>query len=123
LWGDDVLTLAEFRLDYPAFADLTAFPDAFVDRALQRAGRRVSEDGFGELLNDAHGLLTAHLLEYLSIQRGGGAQSVTAGSVSVTFPAAFGVRGLEMTSYGKEFIELVNLMGPAMFAATDLVSL
>jgi hypothetical protein len=110
-----VLTLARFRILYPQWADDTAYPDELVDHRMQMAEVQIGEDYWGDKADFAHGLLAAHLMEYLDASRGSGAQSVTAGPVTVTYPAAFGVPALEMTGYGKQYLALLNTLGPAAF--------
>lgn len=53
------LTLAQFRDQFPEFE---AAPDPFVQARLDAAWRRTPTDVWGDLSQDRHAYLTAHLL-------------------------------------------------------------
>ena len=53
------LTLADFREEYPEFDRAS---DALVQKLLDRAEERTPPDIWGELEDQGHGLLAAHLL-------------------------------------------------------------
>lgn len=111
------LTIADFRLFYPEFADLVLWPDILVDNRLLQALRRVQECYFGARLDDAQGLLAAHLLKLMGNAAGGGGigsiVEVQDGSTRIRFPEGTGSfqSSLGRTGYGQEFLFLVRLSG------------
>lgn len=108
------LTVAQFRVQFPEFADIVAYPDTLVDARQQQALRRISTTYFGVQGNDAHGNLTAHLLIHLAPGRSGGAQNVKAGTASVQY--AMTTKALEQTAYGREYLYLVRINGGPILA-------
>lgn len=122
----DPVTAAEFRAAFPAFADLVAYSDTYLDLIIQQAARRISSVYFGELYEDALGYLTAHLLATftaagLAVATGGlTPSSVTAGPVSVSYSGAAAGgntagRGLYSgTAYGLEFERILRSVVPGI---------
>lgn len=102
----------------PAFADETKYPSLYVQLMLDAAWRRISEEYLDTLADDAHVFLTAHLITATSRDRGGGVQSVSAGPISVSYFAGYGERGLNSTSYGREYLEIVKARGPGAMVVT-----
>jgi hypothetical protein len=91
----------------PTFA---AIDVGIIDSAIEEATRMVDPDWFGARADDAILHLAAHLALTGAGNLAGGVQSVSAGSVSVTYAAASTPYG--GTSYGRHYEFLVRLSGP-----------
>lgn len=76
------LTLEQFRERFPAFEDT---PEGLVRARLDEAARAVSASSWGPRADDAHGLLTAHMLalepmgEQARLKLPGGGETTTYG--------------------------------------------
>jgi hypothetical protein len=116
------MTLAQFRTRYQQFADTTAYPDDLMDMVLQEASRQINDDFFGDVADDAHGYLSAHIATN-SINDGAasgavasGISSVTAGSASISYAsvsaaAASALSELDSTAFGKAYNRIVHRHG------------
>lgn len=104
------LSVAEFRLEFPEFADTSAYSNDYVQRKLDQAARRMDASFFGDVADDAQGYMTAHLITINPPTGSAGGRvvsSVTAGSASVTYESSHTAgRGLESTGYGRNYLEL-----------------
>lgn len=108
------VTIGAFRTRFPQFADEVAYPDALLDEVIAEAGRRISPTFFGDRADDAHRLLTAHLLvSTVSSASATGIQSVTAGSASITYSSGADASDLTSTGFGKQYQALIKLIGGA----------
>lgn len=112
------VSVSAFRIKFPAFASTITYPDTIVEDRLEEAIDQVNLDWFGTRADKATYYLTAHLLVF----NGGGVgvsgapvSSVTAGSASITYAVGSVVTGdpLMATSYGREYMRLMRLCGPA----------
>ncbi len=90
-------TLSEFLDRFP---DLAVHTVAQLEQALATAGRRCSEEVWGELHSDGVGLYAAHLIA--ARVREVGAQ------VGQAAPSAGS--GIEATYYGQQFLELQSCL-------------
>jgi hypothetical protein len=119
-----MIDVATLRARLPAFASTTKYPDDLVDASIQEALRWVSASFFGAArYDDAILYMSAHLLTLSSAASAGAAsagavRSVTAGSASVTYNGSIGSNasnfpGLDSTTYGRRYRELVKLIGAA----------
>jgi hypothetical protein len=110
-------TVAEVR---SVAAEFAAIDDATIQAAANQAALLVSPAAFGERLNWAGSLMTAHLLALfppagvaVAATAPGPVVSRTVGSVSVTYaaPVTSGTVGLTLgeTKYGRMFARLVTL--------------
>jgi hypothetical protein len=108
------LSVADFRAEFPEFADTFAFSTDLIQRKLDQAERRISWDYLGDRADDAQGYLAAHLLLMsTNASLGMGVQSVTGGPISVSYAGASADgSGYGATGYGREFLALVQLAGP-----------
>ncbi len=113
--------VAQFRLDFPAFADSTAFPDATLQGYFNSASCYISTSDFGCLNGDcrvmALYLMTAHLCQIsqlaISGKTSGLVTSSSVGSVSVGLtPPPFGSSQwswwLNTTPYGQQLQALLS---------------
>jgi hypothetical protein len=122
---------AQFRRDFPEFADSTRFPIQQVDFWCNMGKKLVSQDRFGDLYTEAVELFAAHNL-VLSAQsrmavasgglpggQGGTVASKGVGSVSVSYDTA-GASELNaghwnQTTYGRQYIRLARLIGQGCY--------
>lgn len=117
------MLLADFRIRFPAFADLTLYPTAVLDPILQEASRCVNDAFFRARADDAHGYLSAHLAittlptAASLVAMASGVKNVSAGTVSVTYADAMTGEALTLTPYGREYLRLVKLGGGARLAS------
>jgi len=109
------LTAAQFRQDYPQFADTD---DAVIDRHLTKAALRIASVAWGDFYDEAHGLITAHLLTIrdraaslgsdatgpIRRERQDGFYDVEYAFSTSSSPEESG--GYNATVYGKEFLNL-----------------
>lgn len=116
------LTVAQFRQQMPAFADVVAYTDVYLSDKLDETARQMSVSRLGERLSDAQKYLTAHLIVMFPPSGVSGTAarevaSVTAGRATVSYvnsQLAHTVHGsLESTVYGKEYLRIVALTGGA----------
>lgn len=121
------LDVAQFRRDFPEFADATKFPTQQVEFWGGLASKLVSEPRFGSLYTESLELFTAHSLVLSAQSRtasaGGGAAggnagavaSKAVGSVSVSFDTAGSLElnagHWNQTTYGRQYIQLARLIG------------
>ena len=123
-----VLTVVQFRADFPEFASAVTYPDATLETFIARAYLYVSQDG-GEYITDETRLLAieymvAHLQTISSNIAAGGAQgglvgASSVGSVSVTLiPPVIKSQfshWMNQTAYGQQFLALLGAHSPAGF--------
>ena len=130
--AEHTLDIPTFRLLFPAFADATKFPDAYLDAQWTAATGYISPwDSWlvsGNSLQQGLNLLTAHLLQLNVLIAGGGTtptvgvlQSATIDKVTVTMVAPpTGTSGwgywLATTPYGLQlWAMLKRLVGPGFY--------
>ncbi|VXB24819.1 putative bacteriophage protein [Burkholderia sp. 8Y] len=118
---------AQFRSDFPEFADTTRYPDSLVTLWLTVAASLVNADRWGELTNIGLELVTAHHLVLAARDQqaadGGGLPGQSSGpqssksidKVSVSYDTGATTVAdagfWNMTSYGVRFMGLTRLMG------------
>ena len=121
------VTNAQFRGDFPEFADTTGYPDAQVNFYLNLAQTRLDATRWSDLWTYGVELYTAHSLALAKMRAattlGGGAPGATTGVVSsksvggVSKSMDLGIVTIEgagtynLTSYGSEYYQLMLLIG------------
>jgi hypothetical protein len=107
------VTLATFQTRFPQFA---ATDPVLVELILAEALARINPTWHGARADNAQAYLAAHLLEMTSGPRGSGVASVSAGQASISYWATSVVEAedLLLTSYGRLYLKLIKLQGPAM---------
>lgn len=107
------LTLATFQARFPQFA---LSDPVLVELILTEALARINPTWHGNRADTAQGYLAAHLLEMTTGSRGAGVASVSAGQASISYWATSVVEpeDLLITSYGRLYLKLIKLQGPAM---------
>lgn len=112
------VTVAQFRIDFPQFADDTAYPDSNIERSLTRSALRLDSTVWGSLYDEAQSYLAAHLLAV------SGSANLTQGLIgqvtTITIPGEISVSGgsgssgsssgYSSTTYGQQFEELQKLI-------------
>lgn len=117
---------AQFRLDFPEFADVSRFPDSALNFWAGIGEKLISSDRFGDLYSQALNLFTAHNItlaagNVLTAASGGlpgsGSGIVSSkavGSVSVSYDTGAAMMTnaghWNQTVYGRQYIQLVRLM-------------
>lgn len=126
------MDVATFRQDFPEFADVAKYPDPQVQFYIDLSTKLMSECRFGDIYPYAQELFVAHNLTLaagnqqaaagggLPGQGGGGAvASKKVGSVSVNYDTADsmlpGAGHWNMTTYGRQYIQLVRLIGAVAY--------
>ncbi|MCK4883534.1 MAG: DUF4054 domain-containing protein [Candidatus Diapherotrites archaeon] len=120
-------TTAQFRLDFPEFADDTKYTDSMVSFWSGLGLKLISESNFDDVYDEAISLFTAHNLAIqagnISASAGGGAVgglsgaigSKSVGSASISYDTASSMEPdaghWNTTTYGKQFISLMRLYG------------
>lgn len=120
------MDVATFRLTYPAFGDVLAYPTAAVQHWIDEATGNFDPARWGSSLNRGVALYTAHNLALngpansttpgLSAVLGGGLVSSKAvGGVSVAYNyevgALVGGGGWNLTLYGRQLLTLMRMIG------------
>ena len=125
--GEITLDLAAFRAGFPAFANVTTYPDATIEVFWNRGTGYVSSLNYGRLRDaaraDALNLMAAHLLTLQdTVNAGEVAGIVTASSIdmiSVTLkepPAANQWQWfLNLTPYGQQLLALLTVRSSGGF--------
>jgi hypothetical protein len=126
------LNIADFRAQFPQFADTTKYPDSTLQLQFDIATSYVTADTYGDMTTPVRThaiyLMMAHLLQLNIIiaqnaANGGGqigvVQSATIGSVSVTLQPP-PVRGqwrwwLNNTPYGAQLVALLEMQSAGGF--------
>lgn len=119
-----ILTVEEFREQFPEFRSVTEYPDMTVGMWLQLAGapERFQEARWGDQRSFVSGLFVAHHLAYAGpLGRGGkgGASgpvsSKTVGAASVSYDTSAVVAAdagyYNATPYGRQYWSLIMLYG------------
>lgn len=122
-----MVTVAQFRQDFPEFADATAYPDGNVQFWLTFASNLINVDRWGNLADMGVELLTAHnlvLWKRASIAASkGGLPGLSTGvtsskavaDVSVGYDTAVASvkdgGNYNLTDYGTRYLDLVSMMG------------
>lgn len=121
-----MITLAQFRTDYPEFADVTAYPDSRVQYWLTFANTLISDDRMGDMADYARAFSTAHNLAVWKVTSSGstnGAPGIAKGVLSAASVAdvsksydtsigAYANQGyFNLTVYGQRYLELVLMFG------------
>lgn len=118
----NALTIAQFRVLLPVFADAAVYSDLFLANALDEAWRQMNPDRLGVRTSDAQKYLVAHLITLFPPTGAAGTAarevaSVTAGRATVSYVNSQGASpisgSLESTIYGKEYMRIVALTGGA----------
>ena len=121
------VTIAQFRLDFPAFTNTTIYPDAMVQWNITWATNLMNATSWGNMYTQGMELLVAHL-SFLNAQQNlaaaaGGAPGIakgliaseSAGAVSLGYDtlSATEERGgsYNLTQWGQQFIRLARLVG------------
>lgn len=121
------MDLAQFRVDFPEFADAVAYPDGQLTFWSDIAEKLVVECAWGDLYDFGVQLLVAHNLVMAKASKNSAAtgalpgglagqqNSKTVGSVSVGYDSAAAAEkdaGMyNTTTYGKQFIHYARLFG------------
>lgn len=121
------VTASSFRADFPEFTSTVVFPDATVAFWLGLAGKLLSVDRWGDLLDYGTELFVAHNLvlsarDQKAVSNGGiggsGAgitSSKTVDKVSVSYDTANaaidGAGNWNLTTYGTRYIQLARMVG------------
>lgn len=121
------VTVSSFRIDFPAFTDTAAYPDASVAFWLGLASKSLSPDRWGELLDYGTELFVAHNLaldaQANKAAAAGGVPGVASGltssktvdKVSVSYDTASaaieGAGNWNLTTYGQRYVQLARLVG------------
>lgn len=121
------MTPAQFRIDFPEFADPSKYPDSLITYWLAVAANLVNLTQWGNLSNLAQELVTAHFVVLAARDQAtasaqgipgvvSGPQTAKAvGSISASYDTAastlMGGASWNMTSYGIRFINLSRLIG------------
>ena len=106
---------AAFRTMLPEFADTNTYSDSYLASKLAEAWLRINDERFGDLAQQAHAYMTAHLMTMfppagLGNNAGGGRiKAFSAGGVAVTFTDGPSDDTLGTTQYGRMFLELADL--------------
>ena len=125
------VTVAEFRLAFPEFADTTKYPDAYIQRFITMASRFITKDS-GRIKDDVRVLaleyMTGHLITLSAVDGKGNAQgdgssaggvllSAHIESVSVAYQSAIAnsmfEQWIQSTPYGKMYWALLSANNPA----------
>jgi hypothetical protein len=113
--------VAQFRIDYPAFANTTTYPDATLERYFTDGTCYIANYNYGYLAGDcrykALTLITAHLATLADLIAAGEApqvmQSGTIGAVTVTvIPPDTKTQfnwWLNLTVYGQQLLALLQV--------------
>mgnify|MGYP001233770221 FL=1 len=118
---------SQFRTDFPEFADAVRFPNTMLDFWSGIGEAQISADRFGNLYAQAVELFTAHNITLASGNveasaaggspggKTGAIQQKKVGSVAVSYDNASsmlpGAGHWNLTTYGKQYIQLVRLIG------------
>lgn len=113
------MNIAQFRLDFPLFADTTKYPDAMVTFWGNIAEKQIIEDRWGDIYTQAVELYTAHSLVLATDAKIGkttGLQNSKAvGDVSVGYDTTSTIElnagHWNLTIYGRQFIRLARMYG------------
>ena len=120
------MTAAGLRAQFPAFADSARYPDAQADFYIGLAGKLLSADRWGTVLDHGTALFAAHFLAIDRIASQGGTRGlpgtgvgiVTGGSVdkvsytrSVSEVMETDAGHWGMTTYGLQYLRLARMMG------------
>ncbi|WP_448952136.1 DUF4054 domain-containing protein [Labrys neptuniae] len=121
------VTAAQFRLDFPEFADTAAFPDTQVTFWLNAAALFMSAERWGDCLDFGTELYIAHNLtlarqNQIAVAKGGvpgiasgRTQSKAVDKVSVSYDTGSvtidGAGAWNMTTYGVQFYQLLLMFG------------
>lgn len=123
------MNAAQFRIDFPEFADTSKYPDARVNFNIGMATKRLNVDRWADMLDYGIELYTAHHLVLSARAQAaadlGGLTGVGNGVIaskavdkaSVAFDTAAGTiddgAAWNLTTYGVEFLQLSRLAGAA----------
>ena len=121
------ITAAQFRIDYPEFADVTRYPDATIERQLRLSALLLGEMAWGDLWGYGIELRAAH---YLTVGARNAASALAGGSggavaglmtsksvdkVSASYDVSAvtneGAGFWNTTGYGVEFYALLMMIG------------
>lgn len=115
------LTPAQFRADFPEFADTTAYPDAQIAAELALGATYINEDRWGALATRGAELVAAHFLVLAKRDQTapglvqGVQSSKSVADLSVSYDNASVMNPNDgfwnLTSYGLRYRSLVRLVG------------
>ena len=117
------MNAATLRLDFPEFADNTAYPDGTINFWLSIAGKMLNAVRFDDMLDNATELFVAHHLvlwkrdQVAAVpgQATGLVASKSVGGVSVSYDTNStieeGAGHWNLTVYGSQFIKLARMFG------------
>lgn len=126
---------AQFRLDFPEFADATAYPASGINFWLGVAAKLLRPEAWVDVIDIGYELFTAHnlALEKAAAQGGAGGAapgmnigvvaSKTVDKLSITYNSTAGLvpdaGHWNLTTYGTRFLWLLNMagMGPTQLGA------
>lgn len=91
--GDMAITPASLKAEFP---DMQSFADEALEGAIRRAERMHPRGVLGEAYDDVVSLYACHLAVSARMASAGGASSVTAGPVSVTYGGTSSATFLDM---------------------------
>lgn len=118
---------AQFRLDFPEFADTVRYPDSQITFWATIAELQTSSDVFGDMYTQAVKLYVAHEITLAAQSKaagaaggvpgsqGGIANSKTVGSVTVSYDSQStsekNAGWWNLTNYGKQYFRLLRMFG------------
>lgn len=109
------ITVAEFRADFPYFADAAKYPDTRIENALNEAACYISNVNSGILRNNcrrlALELLTAHLLVMDDFLNGGQIQPAMASSTAASIDKVSVSKGLTLPPFSDSWNYWLGLSG------------
>jgi Protein of unknown function (DUF4054) len=129
------LTVAQFRLDFPEFANTTTYTDSMIQFWLTLAASLINAAAWGALATQGQELITAHYLvgavKNQLAAAGGGmpgqvgvVSSKSAGPVSGSYNTELGALegggDWNTTSYGQQYLKLARLMGAGVVSVGPL---
>jgi hypothetical protein len=125
---------AQFRTDFPEFADVVAYPDSSVDFWIRLATKLLRPSRWADVLDEGIELFVAHNLALQRAASSGGSSGVpgmnsgvvaskTVDKLSITYDSSVGIvpnaGHWNLTTYGTRFLWLMNMagMGPTQLGA------
>lgn len=122
---------AQFRVNFPEFADETDYPEGMVSFWSGFAVKRLNSERWGELLEEGWQLLTAH---YISLAKQNAEEGIVPGSVGGLLssesagPVSYsrdtqasiveGGGNFNLTTYGTMFLEIARIVGMGGYQCT-----
>ncbi len=119
-----MVTIADFRTNFPEFANVTNYPDSEVQFWLNLAAKLLLAERWGDILDEGTQLFIAHNLALERAATVGGAvpglnlglvASKTIKDLSITYDTKAGIDAKDgqwgLTTFGRRFLWLANMVG------------